>query len=58
MLEPGTVIEMTKGYRGERGVIAEVTDSPFEFYVLRLESGIQLVAGPSAFVVVSEEAAD
>jgi hypothetical protein len=54
MLKPGTSIEMTKGYKGVRGVIVERTDSPFEFYVLRLENGIQLVAGPTAFVTTPE----
>jgi hypothetical protein len=41
---------MTKGYRGIKGVIAEKTDSPFELYVLKLDNGIHLAAGPSAFL--------
>ena len=40
---------MTKGYRGVRGVIVERTGSQFELYVLKLENGIQIVAGPTAF---------
>ncbi len=52
MLAKGTRIEMTKGYRGVRGVILERTGSRFELYVLRLENGIHLVAGPTAFVVL------
>lgn len=52
MLEPGTVIEMTKGYRGVKGEILERTQSQFEFYVLRLENGIHVVAGPTAFKVL------
>ena len=50
MLEAGTPVEMTKGYKGVQGVIMERTDSEFEFYVIKLENGIQLVAGPTAFV--------
>ncbi|MCP4669141.1 MAG: hypothetical protein GY849_22620 [Deltaproteobacteria bacterium] len=50
MLKPGTPVEMTKGYKGVRGVILERTQSEFEFYVIKLENGIHLVAGPSAFM--------
>ena len=50
MLEPGTRIEMTKGYRGVKGVIIETTDSVYEFYLVSLDNGINIVAGPSAFV--------
>ena len=49
MLKPGTKIVMTKGYKGVRGVIAERTDSRFEFYIIKLDNGINLVVGPSAF---------
>ena len=55
MLEPGTAIEMTKGYKGVKGVVLERTESEFEFYVLKLKNGIHLVAGPSAFVVQEKE---
>jgi hypothetical protein len=58
MLEPSTRVEMTKGYRGIRGVIIEQTESPFEFYVLRLVNGIHLVAGPSAFRILQPEDGD
>ena len=50
MVETGTNIEMTKGYKGVKGVIFEGTDSQFEFYVISLENGINIVAGPSAFI--------
>jgi hypothetical protein len=43
-------VEMTKGYRGIRGAILERTASRFELYVIRLENGIHVIAGPSAFV--------
>jgi len=49
MLEPGTKIVMTKGYKGVKGVITEMTDSPFEFYTIKLDNGIHIVVGPSAF---------
>jgi hypothetical protein len=55
MLLPDTSIEMTKGYRGVKGVIVARVKSRFEFYVLRLENGIHLVAGPSAFVLAKAE---
>ena len=51
MLEPGTRVEMTKGYKGVKGVIVETTDSSYEFYVVALDNGINIVAGPSAFVL-------
>ncbi len=50
MLEPGTRIEMTKGYKEVKGVINELTDSDYEFYVVALDNGINIIAGPSAFV--------
>jgi hypothetical protein len=51
MPEPGTRIEMTKGYRGARGTILAGTDSQYEFFIIELDNGIRLVAGPSAFLV-------
>lgn len=51
MIEPGARVEMTKGYRGVKGVIKESTDSPYEFYVVTLDNGINIVVGPSAFVM-------
>ena len=51
MLETGTRVEMTKGYKGVKGVITETTDSPYEFYVVRLDNEINIVVGPSAFIV-------
>jgi len=50
MFKPGERIQMTKGYKGIRGVIDEKTDSPFEMYIITLEAGIKIVAGPSSFV--------
>jgi hypothetical protein len=55
MLEPGTQIEMTKGYQGIKGVIMERTGSEFEFYVVKLENGIHMIAGPSAFIVPEKD---
>lgn len=55
MPEPGTKIQMTKGYKGVNGKVLEKTESQFEFYVLKLENGIHLVAGPSAFVVLKKD---
>lgn len=49
MLKTGTQIEMTKAYRGIKGVIVEKTESRFELYILKLDNGLKLVAGPSAF---------
>ena len=49
MLKPGTKIVMTKGYKGVKGVITEMTDSSFEFYIIKLDNGIHIVVGPSAF---------
>ena len=51
MLKPGTRVEMTKGYRGVRGVITGLTDSAYEFYLIKLDNGINIIAGPSAFSV-------
>jgi hypothetical protein len=55
MLEPGTEIEMTKGYKGVKGTVIERTESEFEFYILKLNNGIQLVAGPTAFIPLEKE---
>ena len=49
MAEPGTRVIMTKGYRGIGGVIMEKTDSDYEFYIIKLDNGLHMVAGPSAF---------
>jgi hypothetical protein len=51
MLNEGTRIKMTKGYRGAEGTIMLKTDSKFEFYVISLDNGLRIVAGPSAFVL-------
>jgi hypothetical protein len=49
MLKPGTKIKMTMGYRGAKGVITEKIKSRFEFYAVKLENGINIIVGPSAF---------
>ncbi|MBW2028925.1 MAG: hypothetical protein JRH06_05535 [Deltaproteobacteria bacterium] len=49
MLELGTRVRMTKGYKGVEGIIIEIVRSRFEFYVVRLDNGIHIVAGPSSF---------
>ena len=54
MFKTGTKIVMTKGYKGVKGVITERTDSPFEFYIIKLENGINIVVGPSAFINVED----
>ena len=51
MHKPGTRVEMTKGYKGIKGVIIEFSDSSYEFYLVRLENGINIVVGPSAFII-------
>jgi hypothetical protein len=51
MLAEGTRVRMTKGYRGAEGTIALKTDSKFELYVISLDNGLRIVAGPSALVL-------
>ena len=51
MLETGTRVQLTKGYRGEKGTVTEIIDSQFEFYVIRLDNEINVIVGPSAFSV-------
>jgi len=46
---------MTKGYRDSEGTIALKTDSKLELYVIALDSGLRVVAGPSAFVLLTPE---
>ena len=53
MLKKGTLIRMTKGYRGVEGTIASKTDSKLELYVIALDSGLRVVAGPTAFDVLT-----
>jgi hypothetical protein len=55
MLKPGSTVEMTKGYKGVRGEILEKTGSSYDLYVVKLENGIHLVAGPGAFVPTAGE---
>jgi hypothetical protein len=49
MLSEGTRVKMTKGYRGAEGTIVLKTDSEFELYVISLDNGLRIVAGPSSF---------
>ena len=55
MPDSATRIEMAKGYRGVRGTILARTDSKYEFFIIELDNGIRLVAGPSAFLVDEED---
>ena len=57
MLKTGTQIEMTKTYRGIKGVIVERTKSRFELYTLKLDNGLNIVAGPSAFTPLDKSSA-
>ena len=54
MIDPGTHVEMTKGYKGVKGMVVARTESSFELYILKLANGLNLVAGPSAFVVLKQ----
>lgn len=56
MHKPGTRVKMTKGYRGVEGVIVELTEASYEFYLIRLDNGINIIAGPSAFMVEKDRA--
>ena len=49
MLKTGSEIALIKGYRGEKGVITGKTRSRFEFYIVKLDNGINIIVGPSAF---------
>ena len=55
MITPGTIIKMTKGYKGIEGVVTERTESRFELYVLKLDNGLHLIAGPSAFIPIDKK---
>jgi hypothetical protein len=55
MLSEGTRVKMTKGYRGADGTIVLKTDSKFELYVISLDNGLRIVAGPSSFELASTE---
>jgi hypothetical protein len=50
-IKAGSEVTMTKGYRGTTGVVAYPTDSRFNLYVIVLNTGMKIVAGPSAFAV-------
>ncbi len=52
MLQKGTRVKMTKGYKGVYGVINAQTESRFDFYVVKLENGMNIVFCPSAFSIV------
>ncbi|MBW2005006.1 MAG: hypothetical protein JRI72_10425 [Deltaproteobacteria bacterium] len=55
MFTPGILVKMTKGYRGIEGVVTERTESRFELYILKLDNGLNLIAGPSAFIPLEKE---
>jgi hypothetical protein len=55
MMTIGTRVKMTKGYRGAEGAIVLKTDSEFDLYVISLDNGLKIVAGPSAFVLLSAD---
>ena len=55
MLAEGTRVKMTKGYRGAEGTVALKTDSKFELYVISLDNGLRIVAGPAAFILSTAE---
>jgi hypothetical protein len=50
MFSEGTRVKMSKGYHGAEGTIVLETDSKFELYVISLDNGLRIVAGPSAFI--------
>lgn len=49
MVQTGSRVRMTKGYRGVAGTIHGTIQSQFEFYVVELDNGIRIVVGPSGF---------
>jgi len=55
MFTPGTLVKMTKGYRGIEGVVTEKTKSRFDLYILKLDNGLNLIAGPSAFIPLEKK---
>lgn len=55
MIQPGVRVEMTKGYKKTGGVVKEVTDSPYGFYVISLDNGINIIAGHSSFIIEAEK---
>jgi hypothetical protein len=54
VLTEGTRVKMSKGYRGAEGTIVLVTDSKFQIYIISLDNGLRIAAGPSAFVLLSD----
>ena len=55
MLKAGTSIEMTKGYKGVKGIVIDKTESRFELYMLKLDNGLNLIAGSSAFITLEKK---
>lgn len=49
MIQKGSRVRLTKGYRGVTGTICGIVESRFEFYVVELDNGIRIVVGPSGF---------
>jgi len=54
MLAEGMRVEMTKGYKGTKGTLLGRTGSRYALYLLELDNGIRLVAGPTAFRPMEE----
>ena len=55
MFKAGTSIEMTRCYNGTKGIVIDKTQSRFELYTLKLDNGVNLIAGPSAFITLEKE---
>ncbi len=55
MFTQGTLVKMTKSYRGIEGIVTKKTESRFELYILKLKNGLNLIAGPSAFIPLEKE---
>lgn len=51
MLKSGAKVKMTKGYKDILGTIVESLESQYEFYIIQLDTGIHIIAGPSAFII-------
>ena len=51
MIKLGTRVEMTKGYKGIKGAIDKKTDSPYDLFIIILDNGIKIIAGPSSFIL-------
>ena len=57
MIRTDDRVMMTKGYKNIKGIVKETTDSPYKFYVICLDNGINIIAGPSSFVPIQADKA-